>query len=267
MLNSFIGKKEICQEMLKHTAVKYAIGDLTMRLAERWGWLFIRLFGFPLITARRLRDRITFANLPKKGKILDVGCSFGAYSFPLAIKGYSVVGVDLNEESILLANKIKSILKLGNVTFFNKDITNFVPSSEKFDAIMIIEVLEHIKEDAKLIRYLRGILKQGGILIASAPFAEVVEEYGKPIPATISKDGKLVRIGIGGVHYRNGYNLTRFSKILEENGFSILKHEYTSLPDKFPNVMFLFPITYPIAMLLNMLSTNKMDITVVAMKN
>jgi len=81
-------------------------------------------------------------NIKEGDIILDIGCGNGALTFDLSKKAKRVVGIDINEKNIKVAkNKYGSVnieYKVGNAT---KDLDN-----QKFDAVVLSNVLEHIKD-------------------------------------------------------------------------------------------------------------------------
>lgn len=201
VFNTFLGKREICELMLGHTATKLVLSEKLRDIAKKWGYIPISLFGFPLDSVNRIRARTVFNYLSTKkerGSLLDVGSSFGVYSFELAKKGYDVIGIDTNKESINLANKIKRYVDFKNISFHHQNILNNDFPAKKFDVVIMIEALEHIKEDRKVIQEFNRILKDNGFIIISIPYAEEVEEYVEPIGACRTLKGDAVCIGDGG---------------------------------------------------------------------
>ena len=62
--------------------------------------------------------------VPKEGIVVDLGCGFGSFTNFLAIQSTNrkVIGIDLNEKRILLANKIFG--HLSNLNFICSNITD-----------------------------------------------------------------------------------------------------------------------------------------------
>jgi 2-polyprenyl-3-methyl-5-hydroxy-6-metoxy-1,4-benzoquinol methylase len=56
----------------------------------------------------------------------------------------------------------------AGITFIQNDAMTFT-DKERFDSIISIETLEHVPDPAGLIRHLLGLLRPGGVLIASVP--------------------------------------------------------------------------------------------------
>lgn len=107
-------------------------------------------------------------NHPSKS-VLDIGCGTGTMSFYLSTLGLSITGVDISEKAINTCVKNKERLYVGKkLSFFR---INF-PSEEikgKFDLIICLEVLEHIKDEANAIKNIKSLLAPRGVVVFSVP--------------------------------------------------------------------------------------------------
>jgi len=266
--NSILGRKDICEAMLEHTAAKVSLSSTLKNIGKRYGFIYVKLFGYPPNPTSRILAKNTIKLLKKnrKGLLLDVGCSHGAYSFELAKLGYTVIGIDVNHESIYLAQKIQRYLDLKNLVFHHMDILlNNFPNN-KFDIIIIFETLEHIKEDFKVIQEFSRILKDNGLVIISVPYTENVQEYDDPVGACMTTERTCVCIGEGGSHYRNGYDFNRMKSLLTKNRFIIIDWEYLCLPNLLTSSILLFPLKYPLSLIFRHFSKNRIKLNVVAKK-
>lgn len=103
-------------------------------------------------------------------RILDFGCGNGRQvTLPLGSEGYFVVGIDSHEPTIALA---KSENNFKNVEFISGDIKNLahkLKSSEKFDVVVLSDVLEHLTHPENLLREIKNILSPNGIVLISIP--------------------------------------------------------------------------------------------------
>ncbi len=116
--------------------------------------------------------------LPKRGKILEVGAATGAYTIPLAKKGYSVTAVDLAPKNIEACKKRVAEAGLGkNVTCIVADARDLSGIADKnYDAVLTMGPLYHLvfKEDReKTVREAYNRLKPGGII-----FSAFISRYG-----------------------------------------------------------------------------------------
>jgi len=266
--NSFLAKKKVCEAMLGHTAAQVGMSSFLRNMGEKYGPLYIKLFGYPFSTASRILAKKTLKLLDgdRKGFLLDVGCSHGAFDFELARRGYTVVGIDINKESIDVGDEIKNSLRGKNISFHHMDILSNHFPDKKFDVIIMFEALEHIKEDGRVMEEFHRILKDDGTVILSVPYAERVDEYEEPVGACMTKDGGHVCIGEGGSHYRNGYNLERMRGLLEKNGFTMAQWEYLCFPRWLESSVLSFPFKFPLSLLFRHFSRNRLKLVVIAKK-
>ena len=104
----------------------------------------------------------------KSLKILNAGCGSGELSFLLARAGHEVLGIDPAREYIDLAKKLVPKKLLNFCDFQISSIENF-QTSEKFDAVIATDVLEHIKDDEAAARRLADFVRPGGHFIVTVP--------------------------------------------------------------------------------------------------
>lgn len=101
--------------------------------------------------------------LPKRARILEAGCGFGAWIYHLNERGFRAVGVDLNAR--LLAGGDRTL-----VPMCRNDVLNLCFADDTFDAYLSLGVVEHFPEGPHrpLAEALR-VLKSGGIAFISTP--------------------------------------------------------------------------------------------------
>ncbi len=109
-------------------------------------------------------DQINNRNI-KNMKILDVGCGGGIICEPLARLGAKVTGVDFSPNNIKVA-KIHSKKNKLKINYIYKDIEK-TKLDEKFDIILMFEVLEHLDNWKKTIKKIKKNLNKNGIIIIS----------------------------------------------------------------------------------------------------
>lgn len=124
--------KIIEQKLAKGEPLQYAIGH----------WVF---FGLDLLVDKRaliprfeteiLVEYILDSPINKKS-ILDIGTGTGAISLALAnnLDESKVIGVDISDEALSLADENKKRLALDNVNFLKSDL--FTNVNEKFDLVV-----------------------------------------------------------------------------------------------------------------------------------
>ena len=109
------------------------------------------------------------SHLKKKDTIVEFGCGTGfMITLPLAQMGFSVFGVDLDDESISFGQEIFSHKGLNPKILKAMDISDLdvVPN-----VIIASEVLEHITDEDidSVLRIIRHKLKPGGQFLVTVP--------------------------------------------------------------------------------------------------
>jgi 2-polyprenyl-3-methyl-5-hydroxy-6-metoxy-1,4-benzoquinol methylase len=97
-------------------------------------------------------------------RVLDVGCSSGYLSEPVAANGNTVVGIELDPEAARGAERFCERVLVGDVTTMELP---FEPGS--FDVVLLGDVIEHLREPVAALARLRPLLRPGGKLVLSTP--------------------------------------------------------------------------------------------------
>jgi len=98
----------------------------------------------------------------RNGKLLEIGCSYGQYLKQMKELGWDVAGIEPNKKAAEFGSKEYGI-RIINDTFENVNIT------EKFDAIVMRMVLEHLPGPSKALKKAYELLKEDGQLIIIVP--------------------------------------------------------------------------------------------------
>jgi SAM-dependent methyltransferase len=106
---------------------------------------------------------LTSLDLPVQARILDAGCGTGGNLQLLSTFG-NVTGVELDDGAAALARErhVATVLK--------GSLPDGMPfSGERFDLIVLLDVLEHIADDHASLRTLSDLLAPGGYLVLTVP--------------------------------------------------------------------------------------------------
>lgn len=107
--------------------------------------------------ARIIQDR-----LPDGGAVLDIGC-YTAPLFDILPKTIKYTGIDFDEEAIHIAQGKGAVVYKINLDEEKIDM------QDKFDIVVVAEILEHLKRPKEMIMATRRLLKDDGIAIISLP--------------------------------------------------------------------------------------------------
>jgi SAM-dependent methyltransferase len=86
-------------------------------------------------------------------KVLDIGCGNGALSYDVAGKVKSITGIDIESKNI---EQAKSRHSRDNLKYIVGDATKDL-GGEKFDVIILSNVLEHIEHRVEFMKSLKGL--------------------------------------------------------------------------------------------------------------
>lgn len=101
--------------------------------------------------------------LPAGSRVLDLGCAFGFGSRMLTPR-YETYGHDLNREYIERARRSVRQAK------FTHGPADKVPYPDNFfDGILLLDVLEHVRDEQPVLDEIYRLLRPGGRLILSVP--------------------------------------------------------------------------------------------------
>lgn len=146
----------------------------------------------------------TLANVPANSRILDAGA--GELRNASLCKHLQYVSQDIceydgsgNHEGMQTGSWDTRQIDIVS------DITNIPEPDASFDAILCSEVLEHLPDPLAALQEFARLLKPGGILILTAPFASLVH--------------------FAPYHYSTGFSRYWYEYHLPKNGFSIEKLE------------------------------------------
>ncbi|MEN3044234.1 MAG: class I SAM-dependent methyltransferase [Candidatus Hydrothermales bacterium] len=151
-------------------------------------------------------------NFSENSKIIEIGCGKGYFLNILKQIGYSVKGVEISKEASVYAQK------KFNIEVFNGSIEEYTKFSiEKYDLILLIDIIEHIKDPHSFMNSLKLISKKGTTLVIDTPNSE-------------SRDIHIYKekfTGFNPYHIRL-YSLNSLTYLLKLYGFSILNYFYYS---------------------------------------
>jgi 2-polyprenyl-3-methyl-5-hydroxy-6-metoxy-1,4-benzoquinol methylase len=121
---------------------------------------------FPLEYFGSFQNVLVEKRIQSGWEILEIGCSAGYYSQRLVARGARVFGMDLNTPLVAEAART-----CAQGSFCSAEAGHLPFASGSFDAVVILEVIEHVGEEFPVLDEIRRVLKRGGLLFLSTPHA------------------------------------------------------------------------------------------------
>jgi len=143
-------------------------------------------------------------------KILDVICEIGMLSLNIAKKLTKnlIIIFDINENNIFIANDLLENLNLSNFRYINGDINH--QKYIKVYYVIILNILEHIKNRTKFLKNIQEIINSKIFLIRVLKF----EKY-----CQIAMRNELGIYYFSDVAYKLEHKVDQFKKDLNKTGF------------------------------------------------
>jgi len=148
--------------------------------------------------------------------MLEVGCGTGE-TLEILNKNYEIEGLDFSEQAVKKCKEKKLNARAGD----------FFENKKKYNSILCLDVIEHVKEDSKFISHINKSLEKDGKLFVLVP------------------SGKMMGDDKGYGHYRR-YSKEKIIKIIKKENFEIEHAE-----------MFGYPFFYYLRIIMNYLTFGK----------
>lgn len=133
---------------------------------------------FRYIENKRIKRLIELADIRDSDKVIEVGC--GAGHILERIKKGKLYGIDISDIQIKRAKE-----RLGDRVNLQKTPGERIPFEDKyFDKILCSEVIEHVLDPVTLLKEMRRVLKDDGVLSLSIPNENLINTAKKILKAT-----------------------------------------------------------------------------------
>lgn len=111
-------------------------------------------------------EPLIIKHMTRKGKVLDLACGAGGFSFLLEDMGFDVIALD-NSEFMLSKAKEFAGDKRSNVEFIRGDARKLPFEDNSFDYVLFIDSLVHFEpsELSRVFKEIARVLKPGGKLL------------------------------------------------------------------------------------------------------
>ena len=162
----------------------------------------LRLFEKSILKQAKYRALVRYVGATTDKDCLDLGSDNGVISYLLRSRGGRWTSADLTERAVA------SIRSLVGANVHLVDGVHMPFADACFDRVVVIDLLEHVQDDARCIAELARIVRPGGELIVNTPHAKpwsVLRPVRERLGLTDAWHG----------HVRPGYTLPTLRALLE----------------------------------------------------
>jgi glycosyltransferase involved in cell wall biosynthesis/ubiquinone/menaquinone biosynthesis C-methylase UbiE len=152
-------------------------------------------------------------------KILDLGCSSGLLAERLQAMGHHVTGVDVHEFPEV-TERVSA--------FYKADLNEGIPAEvgTGFDLVLAADVLEHLSNPKRFLEQMREVVSPQGSVIVCVPNISHWYPRARTMFGLFDYDQR----GILDVTHLRFFTRRSIRRMLERNGFSIVRFEAVGLP-------------------------------------
>jgi SAM-dependent methyltransferase len=164
---------------------------------------------------KRAVVRMLLEQFARKGEVMDLGSGTGKILEELRRRGWQVMGIDGAKEAVAWSKKRG--IKVLRVDLEQPPL----PVEEnRFEAVLALDLLEHLHQDVQLIKEAYRILKPGGVLIATVPAYPWLFGYWDRM-----------------LGHQRRYNREELKEKLEQQGLRLKKLSYYFCLPLFPSLL------------------------------
>ncbi|RUL86958.1 class I SAM-dependent methyltransferase [Tautonia sociabilis] len=171
------------------------------------------------------RDKAALVPMLQRGsaeapiRTLDCGCGNAYFAFEAARRGSTVLGITIHDWERRSCQEMADFLgPIAQSMEFRvqrlEELARDPAARGSFDQILLLDVIEHIRDDRAALLQLRELLDDDGLLYITTPDRDY-QANADHLRVTRTEDGW---------HVRNGYTLDQLERLVEECGLEPVDH-------------------------------------------
>lgn len=159
--------------------------------------------------------RLLARNLQANARVVDMGCGDGGFLKEMHSLGFNnLIGFDQSPG-------LERAQQMGFGTFYKSNVWSYLDEAESkgeedAEALVMVNVLEHVTEPIKLLQRIRGVMKSGALLSVTVP-----NDFSPLQRAFLKVKGHQPWF----VHlpdHVNYFDFHSLKNVLEQNGFDVI---------------------------------------------
>lgn len=169
--------------------------------------------------------------VPRRARVLDLGCQHGLMTAVFAERGDRVTGADLNPAALGMARALRPALRLVRA-----DVQALPFASGRADAVALTEVIEHLARPAAALAEVERCLRPGGVFVLttnnrhgvtwtewSNPLAVAAKLVGFAMPSALPPPAVLWSDGDGRLaFYHTDFSARDMRRLVRQAGLDVV---------------------------------------------
>lgn len=177
----------------------------------------------------RIQDAICIIDDHNPNRVLDAACGEGTLGRMLGDR-CEKIGIDISEEAVKMASH--NYNETVQMDLENEEISKAVKG--KFDAVVSLEVLEHVFRPDDVLENLRNVMTEDGVLISSFPNFVHWKYRFDMVRGQTPQDYTLYSES----EHIQDFTMAAFEKLLRNAGFEVIQwHPQYSMPRLLPSAV------------------------------
>jgi len=185
------------------------------------------------ISHTRLKRILSLLGNQKGQSVLEIGCATGRLGGEIKKKGHHVAGVEISESAAKEAKKV-----LDEVYAF--DVEQDWPAellNQKFDLVVLPEILEHIFDPVYVLKNSAAALKQGGEIILTTPNFLIWTNRLRFLFGFF----KYQEQGMFDFGHIRWFTYHYLKEVLDQSSFTIIAEKHIIFPGKLTRILKFWP--------------------------
>lgn len=149
---------------------------------------------------------------PSRSTILDIGCASGDIALELSFLGFQLTGIDSEASRTMQAKNLAA--KYNCIARFECKGLDALSPEQKYDGILLGEVLEHFTNPTEILIRLKNFLYSNGRIIITAP--------NMPNLRNRLKFGLLGIFPDNNPEHKFYFDFPRLQKVVKDAGYQML---------------------------------------------
>ncbi|MEK7536907.1 MAG: class I SAM-dependent methyltransferase [Patescibacteria group bacterium] len=185
------------------------------------------------VSHTRLKRILSLLGRKSKQRVLEVGCASGRLGREIKKLGHYVAGIEISESAAAQAKKVLDKVYVFDVeSEWSADIL-----SQKFDLVILSEILEHVFDPVYVLKKSSAVLKPAGEIILTTPnFLTWTNRF-----RFLFGFFKYEREGMFDFGHIRWFTYPYLKKVLAESGFTITNEKHIIFPGKLTKILKLWP--------------------------